>query len=54
MSAFCALCSRDPDTGEFFCVRTGHWEARCPFREDGTPWDAEKTPGGGADAEGGE
>lgn len=43
MSAFCELCSRDPDTGEYFCVRTGHWEDRCPFREDdSTPWDAEK------------
>lgn len=41
-SSFCDLCSRDPDTGEFFCVRTGHWEARCPFMEDGTPWDAER------------
>lgn len=42
MSAFCWLCYRDPDTGEFFCVRTGHWEARCPFMEDGYPWDAER------------
>lgn len=43
MSAFCELCSRDPDTDEYFCVRTGHLEDRCPFREDdSTPWDAEK------------
>ena len=40
-SAFCDLCSRDPDTGETFCVRLGEWVAKCPFREDGTPWDEE-------------
>ena len=31
MSAFCSLCTRDPDTGEYFCVRLGgKWVDKCP------------------------
>ena len=44
MSAFCALCSRDPDTGELFCVRLGEWRGSCPNFPDGYPWDAEREP----------
>ena len=30
MSAFCNLCHRDPDTGEFFCARIGGWVDKRP------------------------
>ena len=42
MSAFCNLCSKDPDTGELFCARLGRWIERCPNFPDGYPWDAER------------
>ena len=42
MSAFCNLCHKDPDTGEFFCARLGGWVERCPNFSDGYPWDAER------------
>ena len=42
MSAFCNLCHRDPDTGEYFCARFGGWVEKCPNFPDGYPWDAEK------------
>ena len=43
-SLFCGLCGRDPDTGEYFCVRSGKWVEKCPKHdgEDGAPWDAER------------
>ena len=41
MSAFCDLCSKDPDTGELFCVRLGRGVERGPNCPDGCPWDAE-------------
>ena len=31
MSAFCNLCHRDADTGEYFCARLGGWVEKCPF-----------------------
>ena len=45
MSAFCNLCHRDPDTGEYFCVRIGEWVKNCPVFSDGYPWDAEREVG---------
>lgn len=36
---------RDPDTGEYFCVRHGAWVERCPDFPDGYPWDAEREEG---------
>lgn len=42
MSAFCWLCYRDPDTGEFFCARLCKWVGKCPNFPDGYPWDAER------------
>ena len=43
MSAFCNLCTKDPDTGEYFCVRLGgKWVGKCPNFPDGYPWDAER------------
>lgn len=42
MSAFCNLCTKDPDTGEYFCVRLGKWVEKCPNFPDGYPWDAER------------
>ena len=30
MSAFCSLCTKDPDTGELFCARLGEWVEKCP------------------------
>lgn len=45
MSAFCDLCSRDPDTGELFCTSLGEWVERCPNFPDGYPWDAEREAG---------
>ena len=30
MSAFCNLCHRDADTGEYFCARIGKWVEMCP------------------------
>lgn len=42
MSAFCNLCSKDPDTDELFCVRLGRWVERCQNFPDGYPWDAER------------
>ena len=42
MSAFCSLCHRDQDTGEFFCARPGKWVERCPNFPDGYPLDVER------------
>ena len=42
MSSFCNLCTKDPDTGEYFCARIGKWVGECPNFPDGYPWDAEK------------
>ena len=43
MSAFCNLCTKDPDTGEYFCVRLGgEWVEKCPNFPDGYPWDADR------------
>lgn len=42
MSAFCNLCHRDADTGEYFCARFGGWVEKCPNFPDGYPWDAER------------
>ena len=42
MSAFCNLCHRYPDTGEFFCARLGGLVDKCPNFPDGYPWDAER------------
>ena len=43
MSAFCNLCHKDPDTGEYFCVRLGgKWVGKCPNFPDGYQWDAER------------
>ncbi len=42
LSSFCSLCWRDPDTGEYFCVRLGEWVEKCPNFPDGYPWDAER------------
>ena len=41
MSALCNNCTRDPDTGEYFCARLGGWVKSCPDFPDGYPWDAE-------------
>ena len=47
MSAFCNLCHRDPDTGEYFCVRLGgKWVGECPNFPDGYPWDADRKEDG--------
>ena len=47
MSAFCNLCNKDPDTGEYFCVRLGgKWVEKCPNFPDGYPWDADKNEEG--------
>ena len=36
MSSFCNLCHKDPDTGEYFCVRLGgKWVEKCPNFPDG-------------------
>lgn len=40
-SSLCAMCGRDPDTGETFCVRLGEWVAKCPKHDGPSPWDAE-------------
>ena len=45
MSAFCNLCHRDADTGEYFCARLGGWVEKCPNFPDGYPWDAERETG---------
>ena len=46
MSSFCNLCNKDPDTGEYFCVRLGgKWVGECPNFPDGYPWDAEREAG---------
>ena len=37
MSAFCNLCTRDADTGEYFCARLGGWVDKCPNFPDGYP-----------------
>lgn len=42
MSAFCNLCTKDPDTGEYFCARLGGWVEKCPKFPDGYPLDADK------------
>lgn len=42
MSAFCNLCSKDPDTGELLCVRLVKWVERCPNFSDGYKWDSER------------
>ena len=42
MSTFCNLCTRDPDTGEYFCARVGGWVEECPNFPGGYPWDAER------------
>ena len=42
MSAFCNLCTKDPDTGEFFCARLGRWVEKCPNFPDGYPLAAER------------
>ena len=47
MSAFCNLCTKDPDTGEYFCVRLGgKWVGECPNFPDGYPWDADRKEDG--------
>ena len=47
MSAFCNLCTKDPDTGEYFCVRLGgEWVEKCPNFPDGYPWDADRKDDG--------
>lgn len=38
----CALCGRDPDTGETFCTRFGEWVAKCPKQDGPLPCDAER------------
>ena len=35
MSAFCYLCYRDADTGEYFCARLGKWVEKCQNFPDG-------------------
>lgn len=45
MSAFCNLCYRDADTGEYFCARLGRWVERCPNLSDSYPLDAEREVG---------
>ena len=42
MSAFCNLCHRNPDTGEFFCARLGGWVEKCPNFPDSYPLAAER------------
>lgn len=42
MSAFCSLCTKDPDTGEFFCARIGRWVEKCPNFSGGYQQDAER------------
>ena len=42
MSAFCSLCTKGTDTGEYFCARLGVWVEKCPNFPDGYPWAAEK------------
>ncbi len=41
----CALCGRDPDTGETFCPRFGGWQEKCPKQDGPLPWDAERDEG---------
>ena len=47
----CALCGRDPDTGECFCVRSRQWVEKCPDTPDRLPWDAERIASDGEDGE---
>ena len=42
MSAFCDLCSKDPDTGKLFCASLGKLVERCPNFPDGYPRDADR------------
>ena len=30
MSSLCNNCTRDADTGEYFCARIGGWVDKCP------------------------